>query len=147
MKISNLIDNLINVDYEEALRQAIAMRQQGTIDAATDDALGRICYSIVRWALADMVKEQRIIPQLAADADFQAQCLLALVAHLDKVNTNTAPKAIRVYLKKVAQGAARDQRIALNRHKRKHEDVEISTVTIVSDFYGRRCTNETALEY
>ena len=140
------IDNLRN--YSEALKEALGMRRNGTIDSATDTLLGQIAYNIVRWALIEMVQRQKLDLVHSNDPDFQAQCVLMVVTYYDKVRLDTDGKAIVVYLKKVAQSAARDQLMSQSCGKRQHDDVELDSVTIVSDFYGQRTGfNETALEY
>lgn len=140
------IDNLRN--YSEAMKQALIMRRNGTIDSATDHLLGQIAYNIVRWAIVEMVQQLRIDTVRSNDPDFQSQCVLMVVTYFDRVNLDLDSTAIVVYLKKVAQSAARDQLMAATCGKRQHDDVDLDAVTIVSDFWGRKTSfNETALDY
>lgn len=142
------LENLSKITYEDAFKEAIVMRRNGTASAAVDTLLGHLAYSITRWGLAELVKQRKLFPPLSNDPDFQSQCTLMVVTYFDRIKLDMDPKAMLVYFKRVAQSAARDQILALNCNKRKHEDVQLEEVTLISDFYGRRTASyETALDY
>lgn len=144
--MSMQLDQLRN--YADALKEALVMRRNQTIDAATDRMLGLIAYNITRWAIIDMVKHQKLDLYHSNDPDFFAQCTLMVVTYFDRVKLDMDATGIVVYLKKVAQSAARDQLLSLSCSKRKHEDVDLESVTITADFYGQKSSIlETALEY
>lgn len=142
------LENLTNVEYADALKEAIIKRRGGEADAVIDTLLGNLAYSITRWGLAELVQRRKLFPPLSNDPDFQSQCMLMVVTYFDKIKLEMDPKAMLVYFKRVAQSAARDQLLAMNCNKRKHEDVMLDDVTLTTDFYGRlSATYETALDY
>ena len=133
-------------DYGASLREALLLRRKGDIDPVTDELLGNIAYNIVRWAVIELVRQGRLDTVHSNDRDFLAQCVLMVVTYYDRVNLDMDPPGIVVYLKKVAQSAARAQLNAETCPMRKHENVDLESVTLTTDFYGRR-TYDTALEF
>lgn len=138
--MSDWRDNFVKMqgEYAGALKEALVARRNETIDKATDAQLGMLAYNIVQWGLADMVVQGKLWRTMSQDIDFQSTCLTAVVSYFDKVSLDREPKEILKYLYRIAQSKARDQVIAANRHKRKHDDVALDDVVMTADFYGRR---------
>lgn len=128
---------LRNEEWATALKEAIKMRREGTIDRATDDQLGLFAYNIAQWAIASSVQKGQLWIEFSQDIDFQGDVLVKVVEYLDKVNLDREPKEILVYLYRVARSAIRDLVDKANTGKRKHEEACIEGATIVTDFYGR----------
>lgn len=131
------IQNLVNTDYAVALKEALVMRREGTIDPATDDQLGLFAYNIAMWAIADRVKAGMFPESYRGDADFLGDVVASFVARFDTVDLSREPKEIIKYLYTCASRAAKDLRKRDTRAKRKHDDVDIESATMVADFYGR----------
>lgn len=140
MKLSILKDE----EWATALKEALMMRRDGTIDRETDMQLGIFAYNIAQWAIASSLKKKQLWVSFAWNIDFQNEVLLKVVEYLDKVSLERTPKEILVYLYRVARSAIRDLVGKANTAKRKHEDVCIDGVTILTDFYGH--PNGTGLE-
>lgn len=128
---------LRNEEYATALKEAIRMRREGTIDSATDDQLGIFAYNIAQWAIATSVQKGQLWIKFSQDIDFQSDVLVKVVEYLDKVNLDRNPKEILVYLYRVARSAIRDLVDKANAGKRKHEEASIDGMSITTDFYGR----------
>lgn len=128
---------LRNEEYATALKEAIKMRREGTIDSATDDQLGLFAYNIAQWAIATSVQKGQLWIAFSQDIDFQSDVLVKVVEYLDKVNLDREPKEILIYLYRVARSAIRDLVDKANTGKRKHEEACIDGVSITTDFYGR----------
>ena len=133
-------------NYADTLRDALLMRRKGTLDTESDRILGHIAYNIVKWALIELVRNGSLDTFHSNDRDFIAQCVLMVVTYYDRVNLSMDPPGLVVYLKKVAQSSAREQLRAATCPMRNHEDVDLDSVTLTSDFYGRR-THSTAFEF
>ena len=128
----------ISYEYAEALKSAIVMRRNGTINAATDTELGHICNSIAEWATADMVRKGKLWRTFSQDEDFMAHVRLYVVRSIDKVDIEKQPKQMLVYMKNCGTNAINHFIRDANRKKRQHEDVAIFDVEMKADFYGRR---------
>lgn len=128
--------NLVNTDYADALKEALVMRRNGTIDAPTDDQLGVFAYNIAMWAIADHVNAGRLPETYRNDADFRGDVLAMFLGKIDTVDLDRQPKEIIKYLYSCAFTSAKDLRKRDTRGKRKHEDVDLECATLVSDFYG-----------
>lgn len=133
-------------NYAGTLRDALILRRNGTLDMESDRLLGHIAYNIVKWALIELVRKGSLDTVHSNDRDFLAQCVLMVVTYYDRVNLDMDPPGLVVYLKKVAQSAARAQLNAETCPMRKHENVDLESVTLTTDFYGRR-TYDTALDF
>lgn len=128
---------LRNEEYATALKEALKMRREGTIDRATDDQLGLFAYNIAQWAIAASVQKKQLYRSMSGDIDFQSDVLTVVVAYLDKVDLDRQPKEILVYLYRVARSAIRDLVDKATAGKRQHEEVEVEGYVLTSDFYGR----------
>lgn len=135
---------LRNEEYATALKEALKMRREGTIDRATDDQLGLFAYNIAQWAIAASVQKGQLWRSFSSDTDFQSDVLLTVVSYLDKVDIDRAPKEILVYLYRVARSSIRDLVDKATAGKRQHEECDIEGITLSSDFYGR--SNGTAFD-
>ena len=130
------IANLVNTDYADALKEALVMRRNGTIDPATDDQLGVFAYNIATWAIADRIRLGQIPETYRNDPDFRGDVLAMFLGKIDTVDLNREPKEIIKYLYSCAYTSAKDLRKRDTRGKRKHEDVDLDCATLVADFYG-----------
>lgn len=131
------IENLVNTEYATALKEALVMRRSGTIDPATEDALGTFMYNIAAWGIADRVKQGKLPEEYRADPDVRGEVLAMIMPKFDLVDLGRSPKEIICYLSRCASTAAKDLRKKETRKKRQHEEVDIEGVVVVSDFYGR----------
>lgn len=137
------IENLVNTEYANALKEALVLRRAGTIDHATEDALGVFMYNIAAWGIADRVRQGKLPEEYRTDPDVRGDVLSMIIPKFDKVDLNRTPKEIITYLARCASTAAKDLRKKETRKKRQHEEVDIEGVVVVSDFYGRN-TKEVA---
>lgn len=128
---------LRNQEYASALKEALGMRRNGTIDRATDDQLGLFAYNIAQWAMASSVQKGKLWRSFSQDPDFQSDVIMGVVSYLDKVDLNRNPKEILVYLYRVALSTIRDLIDKANAAKRQHEESDIDGITLKADFYGR----------
>ena len=128
---------LRNKEYATALKEALKMRREGTIDRATDDQLGLFAYNIAQWAMASSVQKGKLWRTFSQDPDFQSDVTMGVIAYLDKVNLDREPKEILVYLYRVALSTIRDLIDKANAAKRLHEECDIEEMTLTCDFYGR----------
>lgn len=128
---------LKNEEYAAALKSALAMRRDGTIDRETDSQLGLFAYNIAQWAIAQSVLKGQLWRSFSQDPDFNSDVLCTVVLYLDRVNLDRAPKEILVYLYRVARSAIRDLVKKATAGKRQHEECDIASATIATDFYGR----------
>ena len=133
-----MLENKLGEDYAEALKEALVLRRAGNIDAAIDDMLGHILYSISQWSIAEAVRAGKLWRTFSQDADFQSEVLLAVVNYSNKVDLTRRPKEVLVYLKKCGRSAIRDQIMKANALKRQHEDVDLEGAVIETDFYGNQ---------
>ena len=124
-------------EYAGALKQALTMRRDGTITRAMDDQLGLMAYNIALWAIRNDVKKGLTWPAQAEDPDFQGEIVTGVCSKLDSVSLEKDPPQILLYLYQVARHAIMDFQKRMKRAKRQHEDVDITSVILVSDFYGR----------
>ena len=99
---------LRNEEYAAALKSALAMRREGTIDRDTDNQLGLFAFNIAQWAIAQSVVKGQLWRSFSCDPDFNSDVLCVVVAYLDRVNLDREPKEILVYLYRVARSAIRD---------------------------------------
>lgn len=127
---------LRNEEYATALKEALKMRRDGTIDRATDDQLGLFAYNIAQWAIAASVQKGQLWRSFSSDTDFQSDVLLTVVSYLDKVDLDRQPKEILVYLYRVARSAIRDLVDKATAAKRQHEECDIEGITLTTNFYG-----------
>lgn len=137
------IENLVNTEYAGALKEALVMRRAGTIDPATDDALGVFMYNIAAWGIADRVRQGKLPEEYRTDPDVRGDVLAMIAPKFDTVDLTRAPKEIITYLARCASTAAKDLRKKETRKKRQHEEVDIEGVVVVADFYGQN-TREVA---
>lgn len=133
-----MLENRIGEDYAEALKEALVLRRAGNIDAAVDDMLGHLLYSISQWSIAEAVRAGKLWRTFSQDVDFQSEVLLAVVNYSNKVDLTRRPKEVLVYLKKCGRSAIRDQIMKANALKRQHEDVDLEGAVIETDFYGNQ---------
>lgn len=131
------IENLVNTEYADALKEALVLRRAGTIDPATDDALGTFMYNIAAWGIADRVRQGKLPEEYRTDPDVRGEVLTMIMHRFDEVDLTRTPKEIIRYLSMAASSAAKDLRKKETRKKRQHEEVDIEGVVVVSDFYGR----------
>lgn len=136
------IQNLVDTEYATALKEALVMRRDGTIDRATDDQLGTFAYNIAMWAINTRIKAGKLPESYRADTDFRSDVLAAFLGKLDTVSLEREPKEIIKYLYLCASTAAKDLRKRDTREKRKHEDVDLECATLVTDFYGNPVEGE-----
>lgn len=148
---------LKNVEYAGALLEAIGARQAGTITPAQEDALGLYCYNVAQWALADwrtskeyrgvMTEHLAELPENPTrDHDFASDVMLAVLSHVDSVNTSLPPEAAVSYLKSCATSAIRDLVKKARREKRQRTEVPIDYLVIGADFWGERYDIGTEIE-
>ena len=128
---------LRNEEYASALKSALTMRREGTIDRDTDNQLGLFAFNIAQWAIAQSVVKGQLWRSFSRDPDFNSDVLCAVVSYFDRVNLDRAPKEIIVYLYRVARSAIRDLVKKATAGKRQHEECEIESATLSTDFYGR----------
>lgn len=128
---------LRNKEYASALKEALGMRRNGTIDRATDDQLGLFAYNIAQWAMATSVQKGKLWRSFSQDPDFQSDVIMGVVSYLDKVDLDRNPKEILVYLYRVALSTIRDLIDKANAAKRQHDEVDVPEVILTADFYGR----------
>lgn len=130
---------LRNEEYAEALKSALIMRRERTIDRDTDNQLGLFAFNIAQWAIAQSVVKGQLWRSFSGDPDFNSDVLCAVVSYFDRVNLDREPKEIIVYLYRVARSAIRDLVKKATAGKRQHEECEIESATVATDFYGRIC--------
>lgn len=130
---------LRNEEYASALKSALTMRRDGTIDRDTDNQLGLFAFNIAQWAIAQSVVKGQLWRSFSRDPDFNSDVLCAVVSYLDRVNLDREPKEILVYLYRVARSSIRDLVKKATAGKRQHEECDIESATVSTDFYGRIC--------
>ena len=128
---------LRNEEYASALKSALTMRREGTIDRDTDNQLGLFAFNIAQWAIAQSVVKGQLWRSFSRDPDFNSDVLCTVVSYLDRVNLDREPKEILVYLYRVARSAIRDLVKKATAGKRQHEECDIDRATVATDFYGR----------
>jgi len=133
-----MLENRLGDDYADALKEALIMKRADNIDAAVDDMLGHLLYSISQWSIAEAVRAGKLWRTFSQDVDFQSEVLLAVVNYSNKVDLSRRPKEVLVYLKKCGRSAIRDQIMKANALKRQHEDVDLEGAVIETDFYGNQ---------
>ena len=133
-----MLENRLGDDYADALKEALVMKRANNIDAAVDEMLGHLLYSISQWAIAEAVRAGKLWRTFSQDIDFQSEILLAVVYYSNKVDLSRRPKEVLVYLKKCGRSAIRDQIMKANALKRQHEDVDLEGAVIETDFYGNQ---------
>ena len=133
-----MLENKLGNDYADALKEALLMKRSGSIDAAVDEMLGHLLYSISQWSIAEAVRAGKLWRTFSQDVDFQSEVLLAVVNYSNKVDLSRRPKEVLVYLKKCGRSAIRDQIMKANALKRQHEDVDLEGAVIETDFYGNQ---------
>lgn len=131
-----MLENRLGDDYADALKEALVMKRADNIDAAVDEMLGHLLYSISQWAIAEAVRAGKLWRTFSQDIDFQSEILLAVVNYSNKVDLSRRPKEVLVYLKKCGRSAIRDQIMKANALKRQHSDVDLDGAVIQTDFYG-----------
>lgn len=124
-------------EYAGALKEALRMRREGTITRPVDNQLGLMAYNIAMWAIRNDVKKGLTWPAQAEDPDFRGEIVAGVCSKLDSVSLDKDPPQILLYLYQVARHAIMDFQKRMKRAKRQHEDVDIASVILVSDFYGR----------
>lgn len=130
-------------EYAGALKDAIALRRSGNIDAATDTLLGNIVNGIAQWAIASEVVKGRLWRTFAHDEDFCAHVRLKALQAVDKVDLGREPKEILKFIKRSAERDGIKHYIRdVNRKKRLHTDVQILDCDIAADFYGRKIVDD-----
>lgn len=130
---------LRNVEYAEALKNAIELRRLGRITKSENDQLGIFLYNVAKWAIAHSVENGQLWRSFAKDYDFQMSITATVIAYADRVNLDREPKEILVYLYRVARSAIRDLVKKATAGKRQHEECDIDSATMATDFYGRIC--------
>lgn len=133
-----MLENRLGDDYADALKEALIMKRADNIDAAVDEMLGHLLYSISQWSIAEAVRAGKLWRTFSQDVDFQSEVLLAVVNYSNKVDLTRRPKEVLVYLKKCGRSAIRDQIMKANALKRQHEDVALEGAIIETDFYGNQ---------
>lgn len=133
-----MLENRLGDDYADALKEALIMKRADHIDAAVDEMLGHLLYSISQWSIAEAVRAGQLWRTFSQDVDFQSEVLLAVVNYSNKVDLSRRPKEVLVYLKKCGRSAIRDQIMKANALKRQHEDVDLEGAVIETDFYGNK---------
>ena len=131
------LEILRNVEYAVALKDALALRRIGIIDSEMNDQIGIFCWNIAQWAIARDVKYGKLWRTFSQDADFQSDVCTSVLSYVDKVNLDREPKEILVYLYRVARSAIRDLVKKATAGKRQHEECDIDSATVATDFYGR----------
>lgn len=131
-----MLENRLGDDYADALKEALIMKRANRIDAAVDDMLGHLLYSISQWSIAEAVRAGQLWRTFSQDVDFQSEVLLAVVNYSNKVDLTRRPKEVLVYLKKCGRSAIRDQIMKANALKRQHSDVDLAGAVVETDFYG-----------
>lgn len=143
---TNILKVLSNVEYADALKEALVKRSAGQIGKAEDDVLGIFLYNISRWGVSDCIKHKLLPAERMGDTDLIGDVLVSLLSKLPKADLTKTPKEIIVYLFRVARSAARDIRAKETAIKRKHEDVDLDSAVLTSDFYGRRIHNQVGFD-
>ena len=133
-----MLENRLGDDYADALKEALIMKRADHIDAAVDEMLGHLLYSISQWSIAEAVRAGQLWRTFSQDVDFQSEVLLAVVNYSNKVDLTRRPKEVLVYLKKCGRSAIRDQIMKANALKRQHSDVDLEGAVIETDFYGNQ---------
>lgn len=143
---TNILKVLSNVEYADALKEALVKRSSGQIGRSEDDVLGIFLYNISRWGVSDCIRSKLLPAERMGDTDLIGEVLVALLSKLPKADLTKTPKEIIVYLFRVARSAARDIRAKETAIKRQHEDVDLESAVLTSDFYGRRINNQVAFD-
>lgn len=134
--MSNSLDMPKMMNYADALKEALKMRRNRTIDVATDVQLGRMCSNIAMWAMVDAYNLGKITNRMFWSHDFRADVVLSVVAKIDSLDLGKSPKEIVVYLHKVGETSINDKLKFMHRKKRTGELVEIMDADIKTDFYS-----------
>lgn len=121
-----------NEDLADALKHAIMMRLANTIDTTEDNLLGLIIYNIARWSVADRARAS------LGNEDLICDIQLHLLQTLPKVDTSKSGRAMFAYLKRAADNKIISMHRADSRQKRTGILVDITDVSLATDFYGRQ---------
>lgn len=138
---------LRNVEYAEALKDAIELRRLGRITKSENDQLGIFLYNVAKWAIAHSVENGQLWCSFAKDYDFQMSITATVIAYADRVDLDRKPKEILVYLFRVARSAIRDVVKKANTRKRRHDECGLFDSDITADFYGNIAKSKEAKQW
>lgn len=138
---------LRNVEYAEALKDAIELRRLGRITKSGNDQLGIFLYNVAKWAIAHSVENGQLWRSFAKDYDFQMSITATVIAYADRVDLDRKPKEILVYLFRVARSAIRDMVKKANTRKRQHDECGLIDSDITADFYGNIAKSKEAKQW
>lgn len=127
----------LKTEWASALRDALVLRRQGTLDTEMDAQLGTMYINVTRWAIATMVSSGKLIRATGMDPDFFEEMLLGAIRAGDKADLTKAPEAILVYIKNSVMNAAKAWLRSKGRLKRQGTLVDLSEITRQkSDLFG-----------
>ena len=66
---TNILKVLSNVEYADALKEALVKRSAGQIGRSEDDVLGIFLYNISRWGVSDCIKSKLLPAERMGDTD------------------------------------------------------------------------------
>lgn len=133
--MSNTLVNL-GADYADALKEALALRREGTASRAVDDQIGIMAHSIAQWSISVALSQRKLWKELAHDPDFQSEVLLGILRKLDTVSLDREPKEIVKYLYMVGRSAIKDKLHYNGASKRSGITVPLDGITRTANFYG-----------
>ena len=138
---------LRNVEYAEALKDAIELRRLGRITKSENDQLGIFLYNVAKWAIAHSVENGQLWRSFAKDYDFQMSITATVIDYANRVDLDRKPKEILVYLFRVARSAIRDVVKKANTRKRRHDECGLIDSDITADFYGNIAKSKEAKQW
>lgn len=121
-----------NEDCADAFKVAVLHRLDEEISRAEDDMLGMLIYNIARWSVADRARSE------LSNEDLICEIQLHLLSKLPKIDRDKSGAAMIAYLKRAGDNRIISIHRANSRQKRTGELVEIETLQLATDFYGRR---------
>jgi hypothetical protein len=138
MAVNFFYKNLTSQSWAPALKAAIIMYKENTLDNATAGALGVMIANMARWAISDACAKNTLYKQMKDDVDFRSDIMCDLYCKLPKVDTTQHETKILCCLKKMADNCIIDRQRYMGRKKRQHEDVPIDDIAVCCDLYGER---------
>lgn len=120
-----------SVDYSDAFKEAVLHRLDGNISVPEENMLGMLLYNIARWAVADKARA------MLSNEDLICEINCHILSKLSMIDRNKSGSAMMSYLKRAADNKIISIHRANSRQKRTGSLVDITDVTLATDFFGR----------
>lgn len=126
----------VKKEWATALRDALILRRQGSLDPEMETQLGNMYNNVTRWAIATMVTQGKLLKETALDPDFFSEMLVWAITSSDRADLSKEPEAILIYIKNSVMNAIKAYLRSKGRLKRTGTLVELTEVSKQSDLFG-----------